>query len=528
MVGTHLHYFSLQTVNCSTAASQGIIPFFQSKDWFWRIWTIQELALAEEVSVIIGEKTLPWKLIEAILDRYTSSLSSETDLDDKSLEWIRVSRVRSSIRHELGAGGGLKTNYQILNRLSDNRATDPKDMIFGVQQLIKNCPSLPDPNYEKSVGQVYEETVVAAIRDTQSLAIFIHSRIPSNSSLTLPSWVPDWSCRLGLDLSDTTDNNSRNHSILRIHYMLDLNPIHEDAPFTAFNVFLGPFATRNSKYSLPSKCVKGQLPVSLLPLGTLRHLAPAPFTSEGTFKYEELLGHWLQFMPEELIQSTEKDDLWVEKIMSHFKTFSTNSPGRKTKKSEREFLDWMKLMVVRDPRMPSSYYIPDDSRTSKLSSLAAYSTYDVILRLRDQHPFITSDGHVGIAESRVQEGDLIALVRGADFPFVLRRNGEEHFSFIGCAYVWGAIRGELWHFGSSSNIKERFESVAGTLMRRMVVVGQDGVSPGSSLNTLKSLFTPGEAKRGIDWDRAFGHLGRMKRALLDEPDDSELQKVILV
>jgi len=531
MVGTYLHYFSLQTVNCSTAASQGIIPFFQSKEWFWRIWTVQELALADEVSVIIGEKTISWKMIEAILGRYASSLDSETNLvDDKSLEWIRLSRIRSTIRHQLRGGNSLEMNYQILNHLSDNRATDPKDMIFGVQKLIKNCPSLPVPDYKKSVEQVYEETVVAAIRDTQSLAIFIHSRIPYNGSRVLPSWVPDWSCRIGLDLSDTTDKNSRNHSVLRIHYLLDLNPDHDDAPMTILNVFIGPFATRNSKYRLPSEFVKGQLPVSILSLGTLEYLAPAPFTSEGTFRYEELLSRWLQFMPEELIQSTEKDDRRLEKIMSHFETFSTNSPGKKTNKSEREFLDWMRLMVVRDPRMPSSYYLPD-SGDSKTEGLSTYATYDIILRLRDQHPFITSTGHVGIAESRIQKGDLIALVRGADFPFVLRRKGEEHFNFIGCAYIWGAIRGELWHFGSGGNIKERFSSVAGTLMRRAVDIGQDGISPGSSLNAWKSLFTHGEARqgwRGIDWDRTFGQLDRLKRALLDEPDDSELQKVILV
>ncbi|KAF2034955.1 hypothetical protein EK21DRAFT_12650, partial [Setomelanomma holmii] len=54
-------------------------------------------------------------------------------------------------------------------------------------------------------------------------------------------------------------------------------------------------------------------------------------------------------------------------------------------------------------------------------------------------PFITRKGHLGLSSVNVKVGDIVALVHGAQVPFVLQRRRNEKHIIVSEAYVDGIM-----------------------------------------------------------------------------------------
>jgi hypothetical protein len=55
--------------------------------------------------------------------------------------------------------------------------------------------------------------------------------------------------------------------------------------------------------------------------------------------------------------------------------------------------------------------------------------------------FATSEGHMGLGPKSMQPDDLVVILRGAIYPFILR-NMEGYYQLVGTAYVHGIMDGE--------------------------------------------------------------------------------------
>ncbi|KUJ21505.1 HET-domain-containing protein [Mollisia scopiformis] len=62
---------------------------------------------------------------------------------------------------------------------------------------------------------------------------------------------------------------------------------------------------------------------------------------------------------------------------------------------------------------------------------------------KSRRPFLSISGYVGLVPEFTEEGDVLVVFCGAKFPYVLRRNGDETYKFIGEAYVHGIMDGEF-------------------------------------------------------------------------------------
>lgn len=67
-------------------------------------------------------------------------------------------------------------------------------------------------------------------------------------------------------------------------------------------------------------------------------------------------------------------------------------------------------------------------------------------------PFITRNGHLALGSEYVKRGDFVALIKGAQVPFVLRRQSGEKYQLIGEAYVDGIMDGEVAEDSKFSDI----------------------------------------------------------------------------
>jgi hypothetical protein len=60
----------------------------------------------------------------------------------------------------------------------------------------------------------------------------------------------------------------------------------------------------------------------------------------------------------------------------------------------------------------------------------------------ERSPFVTKKGHPGLSSQHIERGDIIALVRGAEVPFILRNHPDGKYTIVSEAYVDGIMDGE--------------------------------------------------------------------------------------
>ncbi|KAF2679133.1 hypothetical protein K458DRAFT_446009 [Lentithecium fluviatile CBS 122367] len=59
-----------------------------------------------------------------------------------------------------------------------------------------------------------------------------------------------------------------------------------------------------------------------------------------------------------------------------------------------------------------------------------------------RRPFITKSGHLVLSSEHVERGDVVALISGAQAPFILRRQSDRRYQIVREAYVDGIMDGE--------------------------------------------------------------------------------------
>lgn len=97
----------------------------------------------------------------------------------------------------------------VISQFRNLGSTDPRDKIFAFLNLAEDGLGLV-PDYSSDVRTVFRKAAEAMMRKTRGLAVLSHVQEPSETRVEgLPSWVPDFSARLGrtpLDQGGNEDN----------------------------------------------------------------------------------------------------------------------------------------------------------------------------------------------------------------------------------------------------------------------------------------------------------------------------------
>ena len=173
-----------------------LIRFFQLP-WWTRLWTVQEYVLAKNVVFQCGRRLLSGETIrksrehiwthdgdccakvglQIVHETLGNSITECLDILS-SMEFVRTS----------------KENYTfpfILSHFRSRVATDTRDKIYGMLGLatIRYAERI-EVDYTRSAEEVFEAATLASIKETRTLEIFSH--LFGQRTLTLPSFVPDW------------------------------------------------------------------------------------------------------------------------------------------------------------------------------------------------------------------------------------------------------------------------------------------------------------------------------------------------
>jgi hypothetical protein len=212
----------------TTSEWKSICEFFR-RTWFSRLWVVQELVFARDVSVLCGESIWPWDdfLVLAIHLYITGWWIELTRLYAGNSPPKRIGFEILIIIHRLSSCPGdgpnkptvaksfrnwvdIEGEHQklcaffvyVLDHTRAMSASDPRDKTYAILPLTTwyqkdSGQSLPLPNYRKTTPEVYREFTCHVLRESQGL--FFLSWVEDKRRrrrADLPSWVPDLSVEM--------------------------------------------------------------------------------------------------------------------------------------------------------------------------------------------------------------------------------------------------------------------------------------------------------------------------------------------
>jgi hypothetical protein len=175
------------------------------KDYWSRLWIIQEIAVAREVVVVNGHLRSNWAAF-----RTWARIRLSPELRSMSHRLSRISTGKPvpwrnnrpqifdhiPLVHE-GFPYHPSDLLSLLERCQRSQAVEPRDKVYGVLGLLdmeRSEQNLPI-DYNASLAQVFVEVVKFAYAQSHNLDFLSHvhiSRLQSRHLEGLPSWAPDW------------------------------------------------------------------------------------------------------------------------------------------------------------------------------------------------------------------------------------------------------------------------------------------------------------------------------------------------
>lgn len=175
-------HFTISELLYSTSVEKDIQEdlrrFFEIR-WFSRVWVLQEIVRANEAVVFCGSFSLNWGYFT---------------MDPFEINNLSLQHLNSEIPPVLRLGKGFTRNpIDLVDLLFSTRtcgATDPRDKIFALHRIYMSKDSNAlQPDYSKSVEDVFKEATLHCIRESNSLRVLSPVEFPTKSL----SWVPNLS-----------------------------------------------------------------------------------------------------------------------------------------------------------------------------------------------------------------------------------------------------------------------------------------------------------------------------------------------
>jgi heterokaryon incompatibility protein (HET) len=409
--------------------------------WFQRVWVIQESGLGKDCLLMWGLHSMRMAdLVE--LEFWRSTKRDFDELIGRSM--VRLLDVFLTIQCTYSNTITWRKSTMLLQLLSQKlapftvyfsdilnggravSASDKRDHVYaflGAPQARKpNGDLLIEPDYQKSVEDVYFETASALIRHPREapwvLANVKHASQEDIDDDNLPSWVPRWDRGImfyhlgqpqcwyragGADISFEPEIRP-NRSLAVVGFSFD-------------EVIWTSQIIRRENLSLNSSLWDAEFRDSGVPLieMLISELCTVTGRSEEQLEHDINLALVIGYM-------TDKDKLNATTVnLANFKAYR---------------------YMIRKAANPKNEHGPSQSESSDGQGDAhAFCLSDELSHLRSL--FYTKNGRLGIGHRFSRKGDVVYVFPGLSVPFVLRKYPDGNYKLIGDCYINGVMEGEL-------------------------------------------------------------------------------------
>ena len=185
----------------------GAVAELLSRPYFWRVWVLQEIALARKATLVCGNATIPWADFATRIRR----LHMVGGLSDPGNKWPflrdkpgRIGRIPLALSFVTPEFRSIEQLPRLLDLSSFCEATDPRDKVYGLLGLATGTEGYGFfPDYNTDLEGVYIKTAILIAASCGVLPLLVRAVCRRSISRALP-WVPDW--RSHSPVSSTLNN----------------------------------------------------------------------------------------------------------------------------------------------------------------------------------------------------------------------------------------------------------------------------------------------------------------------------------
>ncbi|KAK2736972.1 heterokaryon incompatibility protein [Colletotrichum kahawae] len=410
-----------------------IVSLFE-RDYWKRLWVVQEVFNARSVTVYCGPRKLPWDVYREashVFQRHKGDLDYYFPGNSQGRSYARASQnhfTYSQILTYQGPGSlpdvramrhyGEDSLLEVMRVCRRRFSSDPKDKVFGILGLLTEDVRKDFPvDYSLSVKEIYTNVVDFLISTTGRFDVIceaIHYP-PHMNTASLPSWVPDWS-----HIPDTVALGA-----------MDFEP-----PFSASQRKEIKFSWKDDR--------RNKIEVTCLEIDTILTHGIAVGTLCTLADYLMAFIHWRAL----LLSTYKADDLEAQDLFC--RALCLNQVPRKWANS----FDWVTACfhvfasLIRE-RLP---HLPLDQELEKYIDTKTDIKPDARRRFLQEHFgsrmmgrcfYITEKGRIGIGSGFMAVGDIVVVPLGCSTPVILRPEGcRSECRYVGDAYLHGYMYGK--------------------------------------------------------------------------------------
>ncbi|KAH6678549.1 heterokaryon incompatibility protein-domain-containing protein [Halenospora varia] len=412
----------LITHNANRPKFDALVSLWKREYWT-RVWIIQEIASGRKVTVHCGLNTVTWFEISTtshFLERYNFHIST---LFPTKLSTIGVLLYKgpSSLKSVNQSSTSAKIpKYGLLSLLlthESKRSTDPKDKVYA---LVGLSTAQDDPNfiidYSKNLREVYTD-VVRYLISKGSLGI-ISSSNPLTKIESLPSWVPDWSI-------NTEGSRQHLHDPQMKHVSGNSKAIARVSEYGQILYATG-FRFDTIKHLGHKHTAHPQR--SKEALETFHAWRKILLDNKGNNLSDQMAFARSLFCDEHAAPETKGSRVPEDQILGAFGSLTERIlPGSHIDPQLYDFIRAFKTGVV----------------SSRVGTWDATFVTTVTTIAQGRKFFISGKGYISTAAGGVHAGDILVVLFGCSWFSVLRpkENGDGYI-FVGEAYVDGWMQGE--------------------------------------------------------------------------------------
>ena len=440
--------------------------FLSRKPWFHRLWVIQEIAVARKAYFRCGRLIIDLSELLAFARFNSSWCGSELDdavfRDDEHIESTRIFQrlqevVRGTVRQDprrenIGRDDGktpAERLWELLPVITQLNTSDQRDMIYATRELVapgsieyfppRYSPGIPVAQLWRDVADFLIKAAGDPFIESQAIlrppedspkryfSVFAVSAMQRDSRIPqLSSWIPDLGAM-----------NSRCVAKL-VYYLRESGFYAAGGPGPrAFNFLrveaYGVLRTIGHLLGQVDNVLEG----SSCPLRNIGVRAEV----ECLYDYFVTLVKWRKICASFMIDNSTVDlAVPLGTLLLQGVRIDTNVPSdpRLDQFDSQRALRRMNIDDIDFPDAGRAQLLKDIEPffrgLGKSVAIDHLDTTRILAR--------TSDRRVGWVPQHTKPGDLVALIRGAPFPFILRRADDEHYTIVGDAYIVGIMQGE--------------------------------------------------------------------------------------
>jgi hypothetical protein len=380
-----------------------------SREWFRRVWIIQEVVAAADIKVVCGHWYVDWVDLFNAIEVINRKIESVGGLY-KSIEatWHYFHTV--AVQREWEVRNTRWTLIYLLETFRYARATEKRDRFFALLGFAADGREAAfAPDYEKSFEVIVRQYAYRFVEKGRVMELLYHAGLGSACD-GLPSWIPDWTIE-----SQGTLYESSSRGVI----------------------------CQAAGSSLPEAIPKPEaqtLEIQGIHVDQVRCISEYTNIPESWRFYFYEVNKMVDSLPH-YHQICNLDDLkWIVPIAdaSHPEVVATTTVDLQA--------SYEALVRSLEPGYGKKF-----PRTSQNASPLAKRAQNYInalqTNLRGWRFLVTEKGYVGVVPNHTRVGDVISIFSGGAVPFLLRKTGAKsgEYQLVGECYIYGIMRGEAFN-----------------------------------------------------------------------------------